>query len=103
MNKNSFVDLCITTGILKVGIAGHFPVFLVNELPTDDLKKKKNTFLTFIFDFNDKVVIPIYLLQYWKIFSLFLIFLKYERLGKYFPHCTQHREIATTYEQKFLC
>ena len=65
--------------------------------------KKKNTFLTFIFDFNDKVVIPLYLLQYWKIFSLFLIFLKYERLGKYFPHCTQHREIATTYEQKFLC
>ena len=41
-------------------------------------------------------------MQYWQIFSSFLIFCcyfkvaKYEKLGKYFSYCTRHRAITTT-------
>ena len=30
-------------------------------------------------------------------FSYFAVTSKYEKLGKYFPYCTRHRTITTTY------
>ena len=70
----------------------------------------KITLATFDFNkhFNNKVVAAHCFVQYWQIFSSFLIFCyyfthlkaheissKYDKLRKYFPYCTQHHATTT--------
>ena len=54
--------------------------------------------------FYNKVGIARWVVQYWQMFSPFLIFYnyfvkqvaKYGKLGKYFPYCIRHRAVKTT-------
>ena len=45
INRNSFIDSSTTTGILKVDVSDHFPVFIAHEL-SQIAFRKKDTFVT---------------------------------------------------------